>query len=60
MTKDDPNVRAAYDRLREDPDVQGLADRLDALGHELHPGKPRRVARGGRSRRRHPARQRRS
>ncbi len=32
MTKDDPDVRAAYDRVREDPDVHGLADRLDALG----------------------------
>jgi len=31
MTKDDPNVRAAYDRVRNDPDVQGLADRLDVL-----------------------------
>jgi len=32
MTKDDPDVRAAYDRLRTDSGVQGLADRLDALG----------------------------
>jgi UDP-2,3-diacylglucosamine pyrophosphatase LpxH len=31
MTKDDPDVRVAYNRVRNDPDVQGLADRLDAL-----------------------------
>jgi len=31
MTRNDPNVRAAYDRVRNDPDVRGLADRLDVL-----------------------------
>ena len=32
MKHDDPDVRAAYDRLRHDPSISGLADRLDTLG----------------------------
>jgi UDP-2,3-diacylglucosamine pyrophosphatase LpxH len=32
MTRADPSVRAAYDRLRRDASISGLADRLDALG----------------------------
>jgi len=31
MTHADPDVGVAFARLRNDPDVQGLADRLDAL-----------------------------